>query len=87
MPQPCSLTRALGALPLPLLHMDGGAADRGWRGVAHRVRTAGLAAETQYFIELKGVASGASAIKATGAALASGRFTLTIPAPCAAQGG
>jgi hypothetical protein len=59
-------------------------------GVAWRiayVRTAGLAAETQYFIELKGVAGGAGAIKATGAALASGRFTLTIPAPGAAQGG
>ena len=93
MPQPCSpaaLTRAhrrVAASASAHGPMDGGAADRGWRGVAHRVGTAGLAAETQYFIELKGVASGAGAIKATGAALASGRFTLTIPAPGAAQGG
>ena len=40
----------------------------------------GLEADTDYFIRLKGVAGGGE-VKASGAALTSGRFKLQIPAP------
>ena len=53
------------------------------------VCTAGLVSDRDYFIRLKGVAGGDD-VKASGAALASGRFQLTIPAPASrlgAQGG
>jgi hypothetical protein len=53
--------------------------------------TAGLVAETDYFIRLKGVAGkDVDAAKASGAALASGRFQMKVPAPASrlgAQGG
>ena len=46
------------------------------------VCTAGLVADRDYFIRLKGVAGrDADVVKASGAVLASGRFQLTIPAP------
>lgn len=51
----------------------------------------GLAADTEYFIRLKGVGgSDTDVVKATGAALESGRTQLRIPAPSnrvGAQGG
>ena len=45
------------------------------------VCTAGLVADRDYFIRLKGVAGRDADVVASGAVLASGRFQLAIPAP------